>query len=54
MGGPFISHFHFDEQNYRVLVLHAFVYAPRYDKRNYLRQVESILYSFEWAEVQGD
>jgi hypothetical protein len=28
--------------------MEAFVYAPRYDKRSYLRQVESILYSFEW------
>ena len=54
MGGPFLTHSYLDLPNRRVLVLHAFVYAPRYDKRNYLRQVESILYSFEWAEKQAD
>jgi len=32
------------------VVLEAFVYAPRYPKRNYLRQVESIIYSFEWQK----
>ncbi|OUO36394.1 hypothetical protein B5F83_08905, partial [Muribaculum sp. An289] len=33
-----------------VIVLLGFVYAPKYDKRNYLRQVESIMYSFEWMD----
>jgi hypothetical protein len=53
MGGPFVAHFYIDAPNSRVLVLQAFVYSPRYNKRNYLRQVESILYSFEWNEDQG-
>jgi len=52
MGGPFVSHSYLDTLQNRVVVLDAFVYAPRYDKRNYLRQVESILYSFEWVEGQ--
>lgn len=47
MGGPFISHFFMDKENRNVIALEAFVYAPRYDKRNYLRQVESLIYSFE-------
>jgi len=50
MGGPFVAHLYLDAKNRRVLVLHAFVYAPRYDKRNYVRQIESILYSFDWEE----
>jgi len=54
MGGPFISHFYHDVPNSRVLILTAFVYAPKYDKRDYLRQVESILYSFEWVADQDD
>jgi len=29
------------------------VFAPRYDKRQYLRQVESLLYSFEWKNEQN-
>lgn len=48
MGGPFVSHFFLDKANQNVIALEAFVYAPRYDKRNYLRQVESIIYSFEF------
>ena len=54
MGGPFVSHSYLDAKRNRVLVLEAFVYAPRYDKRNYLRQAESILYSFEWVEDQEE
>jgi hypothetical protein len=48
MGGPFISHALLDKTGEKVLVLEAFVYHPRADKRNYVRQLESILYSFEW------
>ena len=31
-----------------VIVLEAWVYAAKFDKRQYLRQVEALLYSFEW------
>lgn len=50
MGGPFVSHSFYSPDGEDVIVLDAFVYAPKYDKRQYLRQVESLLYSFEWAE----
>lgn len=53
MGGPFISHSFYSPDGKDIIVLEAFVYAPKYDKRNYLRQVESIIYSFEWADRQG-
>lgn len=49
MGGPFVSHSFYGKGAKDIIVLEAWVYAPRYDKRQYLRQVESILYSFEWA-----
>ena len=48
MGGPFVSHFFLDKENRTIIALESFVYAPRYDKRNYLRQVESLIYSFEF------
>lgn len=48
MGGPFVCHVFPDKENENIIILNAFVYAPKYDKRKYLRQVESILYSFEW------
>lgn len=48
MGGPFVSHSFYSKDGKDIIVLEAFVFAPRYDKRQYLRQVESLLYSFEW------
>lgn len=48
MGGPFVSHSFYSRDGKYIIVLDGFVYAPKYDKRQYLRQVESILYSFEW------
>ena len=50
MGGPFVSHSFYSPDGKDIIVLEAFVFAPRYDKRQYLRQVESLLYSFEWDE----
>ena len=53
MGGPFVSHSFYSPDGKYVIVMDAFVYAPKYDKRQYLRQVESILYSFEWKEEKS-
>lgn len=50
MGGPFVAHAFYSQDGKDVIVLFSFVYAPKYDKRHYLRQVESLLYSFEWAK----
>lgn len=50
MGGPFVSHSFYSPDGSEIIVAEAFVYAPRYDKRQYLRQVESILFSWEWAK----
>ena len=48
MGGPFVSHSFYSKDGKDIIVAEAFVYAPKYDKRQLLRQVESIIYSFEW------
>ena len=50
MGGPFVSHSFYSPDGQYIIVLEAFVYAAIYDKRQYLRQVESLLYSFEWKK----
>ena len=54
MGGPFVSHSFYSPDGKDIIVLEAFVFAPRYDKRQYLRQVESLLYSFEWDSEEKD
>jgi len=47
MGGPFVSISQVDEARNRVVTVEGFVYAPRKDKRNYIRQLEAILHSFK-------
>ena len=52
MGGPFVSHSFYSPDGQEILVAEAWVYAPQFDKRQYLRQVESILYSWEWKAAE--
>ena len=49
MGGPFVSHSFYSKDGKDIIVLEAWVYAAKYDKRQYMRQTESLLYSFEWS-----
>lgn len=50
MGGPFVTHAFYAPDGQHIIMLQAFVYAPKYDKKNYLKQIESVLYSFEWKK----
>ena len=50
MGGPFVAQAFYSQDGKYMIFMEGFVYAPKYDKRTYLRQVESILYSFEWKK----
>ncbi|HAF29615.1 MAG TPA: hypothetical protein DCG75_11250 [Bacteroidales bacterium] len=47
MGGPFISFAMIDEKQNKVINIDGFIYAPQFDKRDYLRQVEAILNSVQ-------
>ena len=49
MGGPFISHSVLDMLNNRVVTIEGYVYAPSRDKRNFLRQVEAMIYSAKFT-----
>lgn len=50
MGGPFISQSFYSPDGVNMIVLEGWIYAPKFDKREYLRQVEGILDSFEWEK----
>jgi len=50
MGGPFISLTTYDEKKQRIVVVEGYVYAPHFRKMEYLREVEAILYSFNFNE----
>jgi hypothetical protein len=47
MGGPYISLAELDLANQRVIVAFGYVYSPGKDKRNYLRQLEAMIYSLK-------
>lgn len=47
MGGPYISLAELDASNQRVIVAFGYVYAPSKSKRNFLRQIEAMIYSLK-------
>jgi len=47
MGGPFISVARVDEKRGRIVVAEGFVFAPKFDKREYLRDVEAAIKSLK-------
>jgi len=48
MGGPYISLTELDATKNRIVTIEGTVYAPKYNKRNYLREVESMIYSMNF------
>lgn len=50
MGGPFVNYTLVDKKNNMVLALDGYVYAPNKDKADLLKQVQSILLSFDFIE----
>lgn len=43
MGGPFINYTLVDEQKNRVVCIDGYVYAPKFDKREFLREQEALI-----------
>lgn len=50
MGGPFVSLTTLDAARQRVLTIEGYVYSPKYNKRDYLRQVEAMVYSLSFPD----
>lgn len=46
MGGPFLSYAFYDEESGRNYIIDGMVFAPNYPKREFLRQMEVIAYTF--------
>jgi hypothetical protein len=49
MGGPFVTYAFYDEGSRRVYLIDGMVFAPDFDKREFLRQLEVIAYTFRSA-----
>lgn len=46
MAGPFLNYTFYDEQQDRIYMIDGMVFAPGYDKREFLRQIEVIAHTF--------
>lgn len=45
-GGPFLTYTFYDQESGRIYMIDGMVFAPGYDKREFLRQLEVIAYTF--------
>ncbi len=50
MGGPFVSRTCWDKEHNQIITIEGFVYGPSHKKRNYMRQLESVIYSLKIPE----
>ncbi|MCL3782350.1 DUF4837 family protein [Prolixibacteraceae bacterium JC049] len=50
MGGPYVALSVLDPKRNRVVNLIGYIYAPKKDKRNFVRQVEAMLYSLKFSD----
>lgn len=48
MGGPFVTYTFVDEATNRLFMVDGWVFAPKYRKRDYMRQVETIIWSMRF------
>lgn len=53
MGGPFVSYSTFDEATGRVLTIDGYIYSPKLDKRNFMREVEHLVYLIDFPKAQA-
>ena len=45
IGGPFVSLSQLDEEKAKVITVEAFVLAPKFDKREFMKEAEALVYS---------
>ena len=50
MGGPFVSYTTLDNATNRVLTLDCYIYSPKLKKRNFMRDVEHLVYMIHFPE----
>ncbi|NCA84978.1 MAG: DUF4837 family protein [Clostridia bacterium] len=48
MGGPFLSYTFVDEPNSRLVTIDGYAYNPSQEKRDLIRQLEAILYTYQF------
>ena len=53
MGGPFLTYAFYDQPTGRTYLVDGMVFAPGYEKRDFLRQLEVIAYTFRTREDES-
>lgn len=53
MGGPLLNYSFYDEEQRRIYMIDGMVFAPAFNKREFLRQVEAVAYSFRTRPDEG-
>ena len=53
-GGPFISLTTYDEKRRRIVTVDCFVFAPKFNKREYMREMEAVCYSLTFPNGKVD
>jgi hypothetical protein len=51
MGGPFYSMTFLDERTGNLVTIDGFAYAPYFDKREYIREVEAIIKTLKFKKT---
>jgi len=54
MGGPFVNYTFYDETSGRLYMIDGMIFAPGYDKREFLRQMEVIAHTFRTVPFEGE
>lgn len=54
MGGPVLNYTFYDEKQRRIYMIDGMVFAPNFDKREFLRQVEAIAYTFRTRQDEDE
>ena len=54
MGGPYVSLAELDTKKQRVVVAYGYVYAPSKNKRNFINQVQAMIYSLKFNDQKAD
>lgn len=49
-GGPFISLSTYDAKRGRIVTVDAYVFAPKFNKREYIREMEAMCYTLQFTE----
>lgn len=51
MGGPFVSYSTLDEARNQVITIDCYIYSPKLDKRNFMRDVEHLVYLIRFPDT---